>query len=181
MRVSQTATTIRLLLGYTAVFLAASVFLLDYKYGWDATKSFTLYACIAYFVLNGLLTAWVWLGEAGLVFDGSRGDGRLRLWVKPSGGKYSPAFGVKWVWNGEAGEAKGTYMQWFDEKGFLSEEALKEWLVSNVPVLKRLEGDVTGEEQDAVVESVDGGVGEGEARSPGSGSGRGTKKGRKKG
>jgi signal peptidase complex subunit 2 len=62
------------------VLLAGSVFTLDYRYGWDATKEFTFYACIVYFVLNGLLTGWIWLGENRLVFDGSRDGGeRLRI------------------------------------------------------------------------------------------------------
>lgn len=63
---------VRLSLGYSAVVIAAATFLADYKLGWDATKVGTFYAVLAYFVLNGALTLWIWGVERGVVFSGER-------------------------------------------------------------------------------------------------------------
>ena len=63
---------VRLALGYSAVALTAATFLLDRKYGWDKTKDFTLWAVIAYFVLNTALNAWGTFVEKGEIYVGSR-------------------------------------------------------------------------------------------------------------
>lgn len=69
-------TNVRLALGYAAVVIAGILFYADYKVGWDATKAYTGPACIAYFVLNGALTYWIWAVEAGTVFVGTREGGQ---------------------------------------------------------------------------------------------------------
>lgn len=63
-------TDVRLALGFSAVSIAAATFFLDYRFGWDKTKAGTLWAVIAYFVLNGALTLWLWLVERGCVYSG---------------------------------------------------------------------------------------------------------------
>ena len=63
-------TDIRLGLGYCAVIIAAVTFYFDWKLGWDKTKDFTVWAVVAYFILNGALTAWIWGAEKGKVFLG---------------------------------------------------------------------------------------------------------------
>ena len=80
-------TDIRLALGYTAVVIAAITFYADYKLGWDATKQGTFYAVIAYFILNGALTFWIWGVEKGKVFAGEGKNGALvrqipALWTR---------------------------------------------------------------------------------------------------
>jgi len=67
-------TDVRLSLGYAAVVVAAVTFYFDYKLGWDKTKSWTLWAVVAYFILNGALTYWIWGVEKGKVFNGELGD-----------------------------------------------------------------------------------------------------------
>ena len=66
---------VRLALGYSAVVIAAITFYADYKLGWDATKQGTLWAVIAYFILNGGLTFWIWGVEKGKVFVGEGKNG----------------------------------------------------------------------------------------------------------
>lgn len=61
---------VRLLLGYSAVLVAAVTFYFDYKLGWDETKGWTLWAAIAYFLLNGALTFWISGVEKGTIFVG---------------------------------------------------------------------------------------------------------------
>ena len=63
-------TDIRLCLGYCAVMIAAFTFYFDWKLGWDMTKNVTVWAVVAYFILNGALTAWIWEVEKGKVFLG---------------------------------------------------------------------------------------------------------------
>lgn len=64
-------TDVKLALGYTAVIIAAITFALDYKYGFEATKRFTTFAVVAYFLLNGAFTYWIWGVEKGLVYVGA--------------------------------------------------------------------------------------------------------------
>ena len=63
-------TDVRLGLGYTAVTIAAITFCFDYKFGWDKTKHYTLWAVVVYFILNSTLTYWIWGIEKGKVFVG---------------------------------------------------------------------------------------------------------------
>lgn len=69
-------TNVKLALGYSAVIIAGVLFYADWKLGWDATKAYTAPACVAYFVLNGVLTYWMWAVEAGTVFAGTREGGQ---------------------------------------------------------------------------------------------------------
>ena len=63
---------VRLAVGYTAVVIAAVIFVADYKLGWEATKGWTAVAVVAYSLLNGFFTYWMWGVEKGLVFEGVR-------------------------------------------------------------------------------------------------------------
>lgn len=73
---SHALTNIRLALGYAAVAIAAATFYTDWKLGWDATKSYTMAACVLYFILNSFLTYHIWKVEAGRVFVGTREGGQ---------------------------------------------------------------------------------------------------------
>ena len=76
-------TNTRLALGYSAVLIAAVTFYADWKLGWDATKRYTLVACVVYFVLNSLLTYWIWRVERGRVFVGRRKGGQKVMELRP--------------------------------------------------------------------------------------------------
>lgn len=71
-------TDVRLGLGYSAVAIAGIAFWADHKLGWDATKHWTLLAVVAYFILNGALTYWIWGVEKGKVFTGEINDTLVR-------------------------------------------------------------------------------------------------------
>lgn len=68
---SHTLTDVRLALGYAAVLIAGITFYFDFKLGWDQTKYWTLWAVVVYFLLNGVLTFWIWNVEKGNVFVGN--------------------------------------------------------------------------------------------------------------
>jgi signal peptidase complex subunit 2 len=72
---------VRLALGYTAVIIAAGTFVADYKLGWDATKYWTAWAVVIYFILNGLFTYWTWAVEKGMIFLGEKGG--KQVWMDP--------------------------------------------------------------------------------------------------
>lgn len=70
---SHTKSTIRFLVGYTAVAIAGFTFYADRYLGWEATRApWVLAAVGAYFALNAVFTVWVWGVEAGVVFEGGR-------------------------------------------------------------------------------------------------------------
>lgn len=68
----------RLIVGYVAVIIAAATFAADYKLGWEATKVWTAIAVAVYTVLNGVFTFWLYFVEAGLVFEGAKGEKKVR-------------------------------------------------------------------------------------------------------
>jgi signal peptidase complex subunit 2 len=69
---SNTLTDIRLAIGFTACAIAGATFYYDYTLGWEKTKQYTLYTVIAYFILNSLLTWWIWWIEGTKVYIGER-------------------------------------------------------------------------------------------------------------
>lgn len=68
-------TDVRLGLGWGAFLIAAACFGWDYKFGFDATKYYTAAAVVVYSILNGALTLWIWLKEAGTVYEGTSPSG----------------------------------------------------------------------------------------------------------
>ena len=53
--------------------IAGFAFYAEYKLKWEATKSgWIVQAVVAFFVLNTLLTGWMWIVEAGEIFKGTR-------------------------------------------------------------------------------------------------------------
>lgn len=71
-----TKTTIRFLVGYSAVLIAGVTFYLDRQLGWEATEALWVKIAVGvYFTLNTFLTYWIWGVEAGEVFKGARKTG----------------------------------------------------------------------------------------------------------
>ena len=63
-------------LGYSGVAIAGFTFYADRKLGWEATRSpWIIAAVVSYFILNSLLTIWVWAVEAGEIFQGKTKTG----------------------------------------------------------------------------------------------------------
>ncbi|OAL18387.1 hypothetical protein AYO22_10707 [Fonsecaea multimorphosa] len=135
-------TNVKLALGYTAVLIAGVLFYADWKLGWDATKSYTGPACVAYFVLNSALTFWIWVVEAGTVFVGVR-EGGQKLTLRSVSKKHSPEYKLKVTYTApstgkkwEDKEISGNYTQWFNTHGYLQRKELQAWLNSNIDVLR---------------------------------------------
>ncbi|KAL9610818.1 MAG: hypothetical protein Q9204_009059 [Flavoplaca sp. TL-2023a] len=129
---------VRLALGYSAVLIAGTTFYADYKLGWDATKSWTLWAVIAYFILNGALTYWVWGVEKGKIFTGEIGDTLIS--IASSVKKHKPIYNLQ-VQYGKKGEEPQTlkisapFTRWFDSDGYFVATPFQQWLATEIPAV----------------------------------------------
>ena len=76
---SHLLTDVRLALALAACAIAGTTFYYDYKLGFENTKHLTLYAVIAYFVINSVLTLWIWGVEGRCVYVGTKDGVKVRL------------------------------------------------------------------------------------------------------
>ncbi|KAI4211232.1 MAG: hypothetical protein LQ351_005916 [Letrouitia transgressa] len=135
---SHTLTDIRLGLGYSAVVIAGATFIADYKLGWDATKVGTFWAVIAYFILNGALTIWIWGVEKGKVYIGERDDTLLS--IASSVTKHKPVYRIKVRYSERKGdwqtkELSAPFTTWFDADGHFKALPFQRWLASQIPIV----------------------------------------------
>jgi hypothetical protein len=68
---------VRLAIGYSAVIIAGALFYYDWKFGWEASRPYTLPAVVAYFFLNTAFSYWLWFVEAGMVYEGEGKTGKV--------------------------------------------------------------------------------------------------------
>ncbi|KAF2099576.1 hypothetical protein NA57DRAFT_75077 [Rhizodiscina lignyota] len=131
-------TDVRLALGYAAVVIGGATFYFDWTLGWDATKSWTLWAVIAYFILNGVFTYWIWAVEKGVVFTGTKDGQQIELASKTE--KHKPIYFLnvryttsdgKWVEK----KIEGSFTRWFTSDGFFIAKPFQQWLASEVPMI----------------------------------------------
>lgn len=54
------------------------MFYFDWKFGWEASKPYTAPAVVAYFLLNGAFSYWLWFVEKGVVYEGEGKTGKVR-------------------------------------------------------------------------------------------------------
>ena len=174
---SYTATYIRLGIGYSAVAVALYIFYLDYilKIKFENVKGVTALAVVAYFILNGALTLWLWFGERGLIFTGSRTDGlstvTLKLHSHPPHRKYEPTYRFTASWTVEGGrsaleksgtlEIKAPFTNFFAADSHFVPEKFEAWLRKTIPVTARSLEDlgkveeIDPQEADLIVESTE--------------------------
>ncbi|KAI4183916.1 MAG: hypothetical protein L6R41_005094 [Letrouitia leprolyta] len=129
---------VRLGLGYTAVVIAGVTFFADYELGWDATKFWTLWAVIVYFILNGALTYWIWGVEKGQIFNGESKDTTIS--IASSVSKHRPVYNLE-IQLGKAGNELQTltrsasFTRWFDSDGNFVATPFQRWLASEIPLI----------------------------------------------
>ncbi|KAL8737226.1 MAG: hypothetical protein Q9181_001880 [Wetmoreana brouardii] len=131
-------TDVRLALGYTAVVIAGVTFYADHKLGWDTTKYWTLWAVVAYFILNGALTYWIWGVEKGKIFTGERNDTLVS--IASSVTKHKPIYNLKVRYERLGKEPKtleisAPFTRWFDSDGYFVATPFQQWLASEVPII----------------------------------------------
>ncbi|CAK4032577.1 related to signal peptidase 18 KD subunit [Lecanosticta acicola] len=129
---------IRLLLGYTAVIIAGVIFGLDYKYGWEATKTLTAVAVAVYGVLNSALTLWMWFVEKGLVFEGERDGNRISIYSKTK--KHDPTYyitvtAVKPTSTPSEWQIRAPFTTWFTRDGYFVARPFQQWLATSIEAI----------------------------------------------
>jgi len=137
-------TDVRLGLGYSAVIISAVTFYFDYTSTWEKTKGWTLWAVIAYFILNGALTLWIWGVEKGKVFNGYKENVLISFASRTN--KYEPIYRLKVRYTDPSESAafdwkvldlEAPFTRWFTADGYFVTENFQEWLSSSIPVLKQ--------------------------------------------
>ncbi|MCJ1439157.1 hypothetical protein MMC27_008548 [Xylographa pallens] len=147
-RQSHFLTDVRLALGYSAVIVAGVTFAFDYKLGWDETKEYTYWAVIAYFLLNGALTFWIWFAEKGKIFQGETQNGTL-LTIASRVTKHNPKYQlvIRWTdpttsepFDWETRELTAPFTTWFSSDGQFIAEPFQQWLSSEIPAIAAADG-----------------------------------------
>ncbi|KAJ9199548.1 hypothetical protein DTO166G4_5422 [Paecilomyces variotii] len=136
-----TLSNVRFALGYSAVAIAAGMFYVDRKLGWESTNApWVLPAVIAYFALNSILTYWVWGVEAGEVFRGKRKTGE-KITVRSSTKKHSPLYKINVKYTSPEGKVlqekdiETSLTAWFSSDGVFHPEPFRQWLANEIDVL----------------------------------------------
>ncbi|EQB44094.1 microsomal signal peptidase 25 kDa subunit [Colletotrichum gloeosporioides Cg-14] len=140
---SHTLTDVRLGLGWGAFLIAAACFGWDYKFGFDATKYYTAAAVVVYSILNGALTLWIWLKEAGTVYEGTSPSGE-KINIATSTKKNVPIYNMKITITPKNGAGKTLelakpFNQWFDSQGHFVASPFQEILATNIPTIGKLD------------------------------------------
>ncbi|KAF0326270.1 microsomal signal peptidase 25 kDa subunit [Colletotrichum asianum] len=140
---SHTLTDVRLGLGWGAFLIAAACFGWDYKFGFDATKYYTAAAVVVYSILNGALTLWIWLKEAGTVYEGTSPSGE-KVNIATSTKKNVPIYNMKITITPKNGASKTLelakpFNQWFDSQGHFVASPFQEILATNIPTIGKLD------------------------------------------
>jgi len=155
---------VRLLLGYSSVFLALYLFYLDYylKIPFRSHKVAAAWCALGYFILNGGLTVWIWAVEKGIVFSGTRGrDGvELKVYSVSPKVKGTPVYRlvVEWTEKGRgtvSEEREAEFVRFFAEDGTFVAERFEAWLREVLPVLKRSEEESAGSGADGTTSGVE--------------------------
>ncbi|ORY03999.1 microsomal signal peptidase 25 kDa subunit-domain-containing protein [Clohesyomyces aquaticus] len=136
-----THTDVRLVLGYSAVIIAGTLFYFDWKFGWEATKAYTAPAVVAYFVLNSVFTYWIWFVEAGCVFEGEGKTGKIR--IASSTDKHIPIYKCDVTFTPapyssnpqQKLKIRAPFTRWFTADGYFVAKPFQQWLASEVPVV----------------------------------------------
>ncbi|KAI9722585.1 MAG: hypothetical protein M1812_001516 [Candelaria pacifica] len=137
---SQFLTDVRLVLGYTTVAIAAATFYFDYTLGFEKTKGWTLIAVIAYFLLNGVLTYWIWGVEKGKIFVGELNG--TQLTIQSHVDRHIPVYhlNVSYALSNNRGiwhniHLARPFTKWFSADGFFVAKPLQQWLATEIPVV----------------------------------------------
>ncbi|KAJ9484826.1 hypothetical protein VN97_g8541 [Penicillium thymicola] len=133
-------TNIRFLLGYSAVAIAAFTFYADRTLGWEATTSPWIIAAVGtYFVLNSILTYWIWAVEAGEVYSGKRKTGET-ISVSSSAKKFSKLYKLHVTYKSATGKVlqdkrcEAPFTTWFSADGVFHPEPFRRWVASQGPL-----------------------------------------------
>ncbi|KAK6540973.1 hypothetical protein TWF694_008354 [Orbilia ellipsospora] len=182
---SHTLTDVRLGLSTAACAVAGVTFYLDYTQGFEKTKLFTFYACIAYFTINTALTAWLYLFEASTIYVGNHKTAPVGLSIQSKVTKHDPTYRLNIIQTQVVDgkkivrirDVENQFMNWIDEKGFFVKKPFETWLGASIPwilenedVPKELSSGVvtaSGRDVEGIMAGVEVGSGKGSVRRKG--------------
>ncbi|PGH12727.1 hypothetical protein AJ79_04088 [Helicocarpus griseus UAMH5409] len=133
---------VRLILGYAAVAISGVSFYVDRRLGWQVSQSYVIAAVVAYFVLNLAFTVWIWLVEAGQVFEGVREGSGEALQICSSSKKHSPLYTLRVRHTSKTGKVlqdatlSAPFSSWFSADGTFHMEPFKLWLTTEIKALQ---------------------------------------------
>jgi hypothetical protein len=147
-------TDVRLALGFSAVAIAGALFGVDWKLGWEVTKPWTLPAVLAYMVLNGAFTYWLYRVEGDKIYVGERKGSKVcfspalmrphidieQLEISTTTDKVNPTYTVKVRYTKAASkwteaELTSSFAKWFSEDGYFVARPFQHFLASSIPVV----------------------------------------------
>ncbi|OJJ46110.1 hypothetical protein ASPZODRAFT_16707 [Penicilliopsis zonata CBS 506.65] len=135
-------TNVRFAIGYSAVAIAAFTFYADRQLGWEATQSPWIIAAVtSYFVLNSLLTYWIWAVEGGEVFRGNRKTGET-LTIRSSVTAHSPLYKLDVKYTSPSNKTlqeknlETKFTNWFSADGVFHPKPFRTWLSKEIEVLQ---------------------------------------------
>ncbi|KAJ6085001.1 hypothetical protein N7499_004630 [Penicillium canescens] len=118
-------TNIRFLLGYSAL----------------QPPPWIIAAVVSYFILNSILTYWVWAVEAGEVYRGKRKTGET-ISVSSSSKKFSSLYKLHVSYKSASGKVlqekrcEAPYTTWFSADGVFHPEPFRNWLAGEIDILR---------------------------------------------
>ncbi|OAF59246.1 hypothetical protein VC83_04471 [Pseudogymnoascus destructans] len=137
---SHTLGDVRLALGYSAFAICAACFCWDYKLGFESTKYYSAAAVTLYTLLNGALTLWVWLVEAGTVYVGTSKAGD-KIAISTSTKKHTPTYTLTITSQSASAPTATTttlscpFTDWFDSAGHFVALPFQQMLAGAAPVI----------------------------------------------
>ncbi|KAF1817606.1 hypothetical protein P152DRAFT_24646 [Eremomyces bilateralis CBS 781.70] len=134
-------TDVRLALGYAAVIIGGALFYFDWTLGWDATKAYTLPAVIAYFLLNGAFSYWLWFVEKGVIYVGEKQGTKLSISTRTE--KHDPTYHLTATITSTASPSTPPrtlslsvpFSRFYTSDGQFVAQPFQQWLASSVPVV----------------------------------------------
>lgn len=114
----------RLALGYLTALIAAGLYFVDKKYGFDKTFNITVAAVVAYFAISGILWYYTSTAQYKNVKYVGYSDKKEKITVATWTSKYDPVYHVKITTQGQEITTEFEFMKLFDGMGYYKEEQL---------------------------------------------------------
>ncbi|KAI5459825.1 microsomal signal peptidase 25 kDa subunit-domain-containing protein [Mariannaea sp. PMI_226] len=132
-------TDVRLALGYSAFAISAACFAWDYKFGFANTKTLTTAAVTVYFILNSVLTFWMFVREKGIVYEGTSPSGEF-ISITSKTKKNVPIYNLSITVTDKSSNKRvfkisQPFASWFDQAGQFVAQPFQELIATSVPVV----------------------------------------------
>ncbi len=123
---------IRMAIGFTASIIAALYGYYDYQNGFIAALPYCRFAVPAFFILNTILTFWMFYVEGNIKYQGINKNGS-KITISTEAPKYEPKYIVSIKIENKNGKAKNIKGEigmngFFTPQGIVVKESFSEWI-----------------------------------------------------